>query len=47
MVFANNLNWRHVPVREELQKHIDLPVYIENDANVAGLAEAISVHVKV
>ncbi|HHW71452.1 MAG TPA: ROK family protein [Clostridiales bacterium] len=42
VVFANNLNWRHVPVREELQKHIDLPVYIENDANVAGLAEAIS-----
>lgn len=39
VVFANNLYWHHVPVREELQKHIDKPVYIDNDANVAGLAE--------
>lgn len=42
VVFANNLNWKHVPVREELQRHIDLPIYLENDANVAGLAEAVT-----
>ena len=42
VVFANNLGWRHVPVREELQKYIDLPVYLENDANVAGLAESVA-----
>lgn len=42
VVFANNLGWKHAPVCKELQKHIDLPVYLENDANVAGLAEAIS-----
>lgn len=42
VVFANNLNWHHVPVRKEIQKYIDLPVYIDNDATVAGLAEAVA-----
>lgn len=42
VVFANNLGWRHVPVRQELQKYIDLPVYLENDANAAGLAESVA-----
>jgi len=42
VVFANNLGWKHVPVRKELQKYIDLPVYLENDANVAGLAESVA-----
>lgn len=42
VVSANNLGWRYAPVREELQKHIDLPVYLENDANVAGLAESVA-----
>ncbi len=41
IVFANNLYWHHVPVRKELQKYFDLPVYIDNDATVAGLAEAM------
>lgn len=41
IIFANNLNWRHVPVKQELQKHINLPVLIDNDATVAGLAEAV------
>lgn len=39
IVFANNLYWHHVPVRGELQRYIDKPVYINNDANVAALAE--------
>ena len=39
VVFANNLFWHHVPVRRELRKYIDKPAYIENDANVAMLAE--------
>jgi glucokinase len=39
IVFANNLYWHNVRFREELQKHIDKPVYADNDANVAALAE--------
>ncbi len=39
LVYANNINFHNVPVREEIQKYIDKPVYIENDANVAAYAE--------
>ncbi|MCU1349286.1 MAG: glucokinase, partial [Acidobacteria bacterium] len=37
--YAPNISWRHEPFREELEKRIDLPVLIENDANAAGWAE--------
>ncbi|MBR6185266.1 MAG: ROK family glucokinase [Clostridia bacterium] len=37
---CTNLGWFNVPLRQELQKYIDLPVYIDNDANVAALAES-------
>jgi glucokinase len=37
--YAPNINWRHEPFREELEKRIPLPVIIENDANAAGWAE--------
>lgn len=38
---AYNLNWKTAqPIREQLQAHFGaLPVYIENDANVAALGE--------
>ena len=36
---AVNLNWRDVPLRDLLQKHYDLPVYVANDCQVAALAE--------
>ena len=39
IVYANNLNFKDAPIREEFQKHMDLPVYIENDANVAAFGE--------
>lgn len=39
VVYANNLHFHNTPVRKEIQKYIDKPVYIENDANVAALAE--------
>jgi len=39
LVYANNLNFLNVPMRAEMQKHIDKPVFIGNDANVAALAE--------
>jgi glucokinase len=42
LVYTNNLNFRNVPMREEMQKHINLPVYIDNDANCAALAESVA-----
>ncbi|MDA3734213.1 ROK family protein [Niameybacter massiliensis] len=39
--YASNLNFNEVNVREEIQKYINLNVYVENDANCAALAEAI------
>ena len=41
VVFCTNLNWHNVPLRAELQKYIDKPVYIDNDATVAGYAESV------
>ncbi len=34
-----NLGWRLVPLRQVLEEEFKLPVYVENDASVAGLAE--------
>ena len=42
LVYNNNLNFRNVPVRAEMQKHISLPVYLDNDANCAALAESVA-----
>ena len=39
VIYANNLNFNNVPLRSEMQKYIDLPIYIGNDANVAALGE--------
>lgn len=39
VVFANNLGWVNVPISHELEKYVNKPIYIDNDANVAGLAE--------
>lgn len=41
IVFANNLRWYNVPVCSTLKAQLNKPVYINNDANVAGLAEAM------
>lgn len=42
IVYANNLKFRNVPARAEIQKYINLPVLIDNDANVAALAESVA-----
>lgn len=42
LVYANNLKFKNVPMRTEMQKYIDLPVYIDNDANCAALAESVA-----
>jgi len=40
ILFSSNLYFKNVPIRKELNKYIDLPIYLENDANVAALAES-------
>lgn len=37
--YSNNLKMEHANIREEFQKHLDLPVNLENDANAAALGE--------
>jgi glucokinase len=38
-----NLPWHDVPIERDLQKLLDCPVVVENDANLAGLSEAMLV----
>ncbi len=40
--FCTNLSWHDVPFREEFHKYIDKPLFIDNDATVAGLAESVA-----
>ena len=40
--FCTNLGWHDIPYVEEMKKHLDTPVYGDNDATVAGLAESIA-----
>lgn len=42
LLYSNNINFSNVPMREEMQKYIPLPVYLENDANCAALAEGMA-----
>ncbi|MCB9819858.1 ROK family protein [Candidatus Nomurabacteria bacterium] len=36
-----NLSWENVPVRDALSSHFpEVPIYIENDANLGGMGEA-------
>jgi glucokinase len=37
--YAPNINWRNEPFRVKLERRLDLPIIIENDANAAGWAE--------
>jgi glucokinase len=39
MRFAPNLAWREFPLRERIQSAIDLPILVDNDANVAAWGE--------
>jgi len=39
VITAANLGWKNVPLRDQLQDKFDLPVFVDNDANLAALAE--------
>ncbi len=39
ITYSCNINFDQVPVVEELRKHIDVPTYVDNDANCAALGE--------
>jgi len=39
LLFAPNLRWRDVPLREVFAQEFDVPVFVDNDANVAALGE--------
>ena len=39
--FCTNLAWHEVPIIEEMKKYTSVPVYVDNDATVAGLAESV------
>ncbi len=39
--FCTNLAWHDVPIIEEMKKYTDVPVFVDNDATVAGLAESV------
>lgn len=41
VIYCTNLFWNNVPLGVLLQEHFKKPVYIENDATVAGLAESL------
>jgi glucokinase len=37
VIFAPNLGWEDVPLKKELEKQLDVPIFLENDCNVATL----------
>jgi predicted NBD/HSP70 family sugar kinase len=39
LVFAPNLGWSDVPVASELRARLGAPIHVENEANLAALAE--------
>lgn len=42
IIKCTNMGWNHVPFRDEFKKHLNVPVFIDNDANVAALAESVA-----
>ena len=40
--FCTNLYWHEVPLQELMKKVIDKPIFVGNDATVAGLAESVA-----
>ena len=42
VIKCTNMGWHHVPFRDEFVKYLNKPVLIDNDANVAALAESVA-----
>jgi glucokinase len=38
VLFAPNLGWENVPLKKELEKLLEVPVFVENDCNLGTLA---------
>lgn len=41
LVLAPNLGWQRLPIQPMLQEDIQAPVYVDNDANAAAIAERL------
>jgi len=39
ILYSPNLPWRNEPIKAKIQSRLEMPVFIENDANAAGWAE--------
>jgi glucokinase-like ROK family protein len=39
LLFAPNLGWKDLPIRAILQKSINVPLFVDNEANLAALGE--------
>ncbi|MCY6958937.1 ROK family protein [Clostridium brassicae] len=39
VIYCVNLNWTNIPLKQPLEEELEIPVYIDNDATLAGLAE--------
>ena len=42
VIKCTNMGWFHLPFRKVFQRFLDVPVHIDNDANVAALAESVA-----
>lgn len=42
IIKCTNMGWFHVPFREVFNRYLNKPVHIDNDANVAALAESVA-----
>ena len=40
LLFAPNLGWQDVPIKDWLNDHFNFPVYVDNEANLAALGES-------
>lgn len=41
VLYCTNLGWYNVPIGKNIKEEFNIPVHIENDATVAGLAESV------
>ena len=41
IVYSNNIRLEHAPIVKEMKKYFTCPVFVDNDANVAALGEAV------